>query len=270
MNKLEKYNKIMHQNSLEKFEKAKLLYITGEYSLTNLSKIFKINKSRFSNYLKNNNIIVNNKQNICKFNQHIFDSIDNEEKAYWLGFLFADGYVSDKRNNIELSLKLSDINHLKKFKTFLQWSGNIRSDYFRCRVSISNKHLKNILIQYGCTSKKSLTLQFPINILPKNLITSFIRGYFDGDGCTHISLKKTNCCIILIGTYHFISNTINLMKWKTNKLMHDKRHNENTIFIRYAGKTALTILEELYKDASIYLDRKYNKYKEFAVLYSNI
>ena len=28
------------------------------------------------------------------YNRHIFDNIDNEEKAYWLGFIVADGYLN--------------------------------------------------------------------------------------------------------------------------------------------------------------------------------
>ena len=34
-----------------------------------------------------------------KLNHKIFNIIDNNDKAYWLGFLFADGHVR-KRNNI--------------------------------------------------------------------------------------------------------------------------------------------------------------------------
>ena len=113
-------------------------------------------------------------------NYHIFDSIDNEEKAYWLGFLFADGYVSLKTNLIELSLQLNDKNHLEKFKLFISAKQNITEDSFRCRITISNKHLKETLINLGCTPQKSNNIRFPK--IDKNLYPYFIRGYFDGDG----------------------------------------------------------------------------------------
>ena len=59
-------------------------------------------------------------QNKTKFNENIFDCIDTEEKAYWLGFIFADGSIRSNGSFIfELSLKGSDINHLHKFNTFM-------------------------------------------------------------------------------------------------------------------------------------------------------
>ena len=50
---------------------------------------------------------------------HIFDNIDTEEKAYWLGFLYADGYVSEFNSTIELSLEEKDLQHLERFRSFL-------------------------------------------------------------------------------------------------------------------------------------------------------
>lgn len=54
------------------------------------------------------------------FNESYFEVIDTEDKAYWLGFLYADGniyYHKDKNGDrkggkVELSLKSDDFNHL--------------------------------------------------------------------------------------------------------------------------------------------------------------
>lgn len=111
-------------------------------SLTKISEQFKIDRGFLSNRLKELNIEIINYQNKSKFNEHIFDSIDTEEKAYWLGFIFADGYISSRDNAFELSLKAEDKEHLDKFNTFMEHihdnvklstvkTNNI--EYFRCR-----------------------------------------------------------------------------------------------------------------------------------------
>ena len=37
-------------------------------------------------------------------NSNVFEKIDTEEKAYWLGFLYADGYINEEHNFITLVL----------------------------------------------------------------------------------------------------------------------------------------------------------------------
>jgi len=74
-----------------------------------------------------------------KINDSVFSVIDNNEKAYWIGFLAADGYVDYKTNRIGLKLKLGDIKHLEKFKTFLNFSGPIVIEKAELGKSIRKK-----------------------------------------------------------------------------------------------------------------------------------
>lgn len=268
------------------------LYENG-MSLTQISKKFHTDRHRISKLLLDAGYEIVNKQNETKFNENVFDIIDTEEKAYWLGFIWADGTISstpldpNKKStyNFELSLKGSDKEHLEKFNKFME---HIDSNHVRltkttcsydgrkvicecCRWWIVNKHLWTTLNNYGCTPKKSLTLKFPdLNIFKtKYLVRDFIRGFFDGDGCISYSNKEhTMMNISFLGTLDMLEgveeNLPLLQKYKFSK-----NHDNNDITMRFmiCGKNGLSILHFLYNNATIYLNRKYNKYLEYCRLY---
>lgn len=216
-------------------------------------------------------------------NYNFFDSIDTEEKAYWLGFFFADGNISKssrlykgkiKNGNyrIELSLKGEDIEHLKKFAKAINYEKEIKIskasfNSTRCRLGFNNKHLWTVLNSYGCTPCKSLTLKFPnIEIFKsKDLIFHFIRGYVDGDG--NIGFKDKNhryMQLRILGTEHFLNTLQNSLPLeRNNKLFKDK----NIFELIFNDRRGKYVCKLLYENANIYLERKYLRYKEFCRLY---
>ena len=241
-------------------------------SITAICKEFHIGRHTLSIKLKELNIPVINYQNETKFNEHIFDIIDTEEKAYWLGFIFADGYISTEDYHFELSLKASDIEHLNKFNIFMEHKDKIVkisdakcNDKIckRCRWYIVNKHLWNTLNDLGCTPCKSLTLKFP-NI-DKLLVKHFIRGYIDGDGClSYCDKNHKHCTLSILGTENFLTGIKENLPCKYDY----KIQRRNNIYIlTMHGINAFDIIKYLYTDSKIYLDRKYNKFIEFCRLY---
>lgn len=243
-------------------------YLVEGLSLIELSKQSGIDRRTLSTNFKNMGIEIVNKQNLTKFDEHIFDEIDNEEKAYWLGFIFADGYISSSSNNFELSLGLKDINHLEKFSQFMKYTGVIKQDSYRCRFLLRNKHLWNTLNNYGCTPKKSLILKFPNKNIFKSedLLRHFIRGYFDGDGCITYQ-KNTNSvsgvCSVL-GTSEFLDEFENILSFqKTITRCRDKRLTGNTISLSFKRAESIQLINYLYYNSSIYLDRKFKLYSFF-------
>lgn len=252
-------NKIKNLN----FEDLKDRHLNQKISITKLAKEIGITRLSLTKLFKINNIEIVNFNNQLKFNNKIFDCI-NEESAYWLGFLYADGNVDSFKNDIELSLKLSDFSHLEKFKNFLKTPKIVKLNYNRCRLIITDKYLKNKLIQLGCYPKKSLNLKFPtIDQFDFKFINHFMRGYFDGDGS--IWSKNDKLYFSLLGTKEFLESFLNnIPNLKYKKLYKDKRHLYNTYFISFSGKKANLIFNFIYKDSNIYLDRK------FAVYNSNI
>ena len=51
-------------------------------------------------------------------NENFFETIDTEDKAYWLGFIYADGYITKSKtgqHNLGIKLSIKDLAHLQKF-----------------------------------------------------------------------------------------------------------------------------------------------------------
>lgn len=253
------------------WEQLAFEFQTTDISLTKLGEREGIDRRTISKHFKKLGIEIINKQNRPKFNINVFDSIDTEEKAYWLGFIYADGYIGstpirdDKKSvyNFELSLALKDIEHLEKFRKFIGFEKEITKDSYRCRIMVANKHFWTTLNNYGCTPNKSLTLKFP-NCIPNNLIRHFIRGYFDGDGCItrHVYINTVSPAINVIGTKDFLNNIINYSNTTPN-IRHDKRHSEETLILEWHKDDGVKFINYLYNNSSIYLDRKFKLYNFF-------
>ena len=210
-----------------------------------------------------------------KLNIDFFDEIDTEEKAYILGFLYADGYNNEKKGEISLCLKESDKDILLKitkilqpekplsYKVYKQKAGGFENRENQYSISISNKHMSNQLAKLGCPQAKTFLLTFPtVEQVPEYLQRHFIRGYFEGDGC--ISGKKYPA-IDIVGTSEFLASLqevlINNLKFSKTKLAirHKDRIN-NIVALRYGGINQIKNFRHyLYHDSTIYLDRKHNK-----------
>lgn len=243
-------------------------------SLTKMQSKYGIRRQNIALALMYEGYDVINKWNKVKFNEHTFDIIDNEEKAYWLGFIYADGYVASIPKNrkplytFEISLKGDDYHHLEKFRDFIKYNGQgkiVMSDvvcnnktYNRCRFFITNKYFWQSLVEKGCVPNKSLVLRFPpLNIFKDvSLIVPFVRGYFDGDGCLSFQMNKKSVSpnVSILGT-----EVLNI----SAKIFKNKRHQGNTWTLYFSRKNSFLFLDKIYKNSSIYLDRKYYRYMFF-------
>ena len=76
----------------------------------------------------------------------MFDTIDSEEKAYWLGFIYADGWISDANNCFTLTLQQRDVEHLLKFNEFIANKNSIcyrkYKRYENVSVNLCDDHFK--------------------------------------------------------------------------------------------------------------------------------
>lgn len=232
-----------------------------------------VSRTTVQRALRKLNVSTPNYHNSLKFDDTVFDSIDTEEKAYWLGFLYADGNVSSTINNVELSLSTKDIEHLEKYRKFLKNESKVKigkviccgKEFKRCRLAVTSKHFKEQLIKVGCVPNKSLVLEFPKNIFNNDTLKyHFIRGYVDGDGS--ITFTQTGKLRLdIIGTKEFLLGIKEVFSG-FSELKQDKRWKHNTYYINCFSDNANKILTKLYKNSTIYLQRKYDR---IAVLSSN-
>lgn len=241
-------------------------YTNGNISASKLSKEMGCSIGTVIKILREHHIMIINYQNVTKFNENKFDNIDTSEKAYWLGFIFADGYISSRDNEFELSLSIKDVEQLNKFNTFMEYNGNNVKIYEnRCRWFITNKHLWNTLNNLGCTPRKSTTLEFPNidNIFYKD----FIRGYFDGDGYFTYNKVTVTPIVGFIGTEKFLTKLVEILsnnEIHSGKFVKDLRMKSNNIYIiRISVLDTNKFLEYLYMDSKIYLNRKFKRYEFF-------
>lgn len=275
----------IHNNKLLNIESLITEYNLGT-SLTKLEIKYRISRKVLSRLFRERSVNIRQDNKIHIYNETYFNEIDTEEKAYWLGFLYADGWVSRDSHQFSLCLKSSDILHLVKFRDIITPTGKIMQKNVKLGDKIFSAHtfggcngpLRNTLVAKGCTPRKSLTLQFPNSqIVPNNLRKHFIRGYFDGDGSVSRNCKIGGLFAIIAsftGTRDFLDSLQNVLieeipNYTIVSVRKDSR--SKCFFISKGGKNApMALLKYLYDGCSVCLERKRDKYlSAFAVLSSN-
>lgn len=223
-------------------------------------------------------------------NENFFNIIDNEAKAYFLGLMFADGnnYRSEKYGKghdyqIMISLQEEDKHILETFRDLMvpnldlkykiPKNKNWKNQY---RLKFDSKIVSNQLNELGCVPNKSLILNYPT--IDDNLQNHFLRGYFDGDGCISFWIKqwktttnKNYVCKITsskmfceIAAIIILNNTNLRMYFSLSK---PESINQITTSILIGGNQQVyRLMSWLYKDATIYLKRKHNKFLELEKL----
>lgn len=205
------------------------------------------------------------------FNHDYFEEINTPEKAYWLGFIYADGGVSD--HELSIKLQISDKEHLKKFNKAINGNFQIATfdrvcnlngkTYGGCQIRVYSTKLVRDLQKLGVYQNKSLTIVFPkINDLLKS---HFIRGFFDGDGCltqsNHNNGKSYIRADFTCGSECF-TNQLRAELYSININSYISKPDGKPFRLMIGGmKNCDVFFNYIYKDAdsTIYLDRKYKK-----------
>ena len=215
------------------------------------------------------------KHTIYKCNKDYFNTIDTLNKAYLLGFLCADRFVTDK---IGIGVSLKDISVVKFFQQELQSDKPIKvvkdTQYPIAELRIQNYQLVENVKKYGIVPRKSLILDIEKTIQSAELdgkqISIFFLGYFDGDGCISIAHNQTTQKEYFEMNITGTKETIEYYKkYFNNHGTITKRHQDNknnfTLQMNNNYSTIYNALSKIYKyknEITFCLDRKYQKFEK--------
>ena len=202
-------------------------------------------------------------------NYQYFDRIDSEDQAYFLGFIYADGFITE--DIFGIAIKEEDIDVLEKLKKYMGstypihyyenngFNGKYKPTKY-CRVMIRSKEIVDCLQKQGVFYRKSYCLKEPH--IQKELIRHFIRGYMDGDGSIYtsqnsstVSFTGTLDILKFIGDYFVECGIIRQYK------LYPEHHSDFIYSLKVGGNIqSRTLLNHLYDEATVYMNRKYNTY----------
>lgn len=194
-------------------------------------------------------------------NSRYFEKIDTEEKAYWLGFIAADGCVDHGRNKrLRLILSTKDKGHLVKYKRSLLYTGPISESnkYYRNAVEINDEQLVEDLVQYYIVPRKTWTVAPPV--LDKSLMHHYWRGCFDGDGSIGSYASTKNARVYSLqfcGNEKMVFGFAKFIEGKISHWCNPFNKKNNFYQLSYKGcELPKRVADIIYKNATIYLDRK--------------
>lgn len=201
-----------------------------------------------------------------------FDDIDCEHKAYWLGMILADGFVNEKE--VSLCLQLSDIKVIEEFRSDLKAEHPIKYNKDgNPFITICCVHMSNTLINYGFHNRKSwsINLNKILENIPSKYENHFLRGMFDGDGC----IKYYKYDYLKKPQFHFgYTGLKNVCEYVGIKLGINRKlvceGNLTYTIITRDPKLIINIFNYLYKNATIYMDRKYNTFQEIKKMIAGV
>jgi len=256
----------------------------GAYTL---AVMYGISPSHVYQILKRNNIKTRSNSEAnhlrCKYicNEEYFSNIDTEDKAYWLGFIYGDGHITNKK--LVINLNYGDVSHLYQFKfnvcsthpvlPYVSINGDYQSFEHSLEINrmnlVSNLRKKKVPI-----GNKHAIIKFPYEHVPRRLWWHFIRGLVDADGGISYTYypkeKRYRYSFYLESSQEMLKSIRNLFA-KYLSLPENKIESiKGTFLLRYCSFEAIAkIYRILYKNATVFLERKRNRFEEIIMLFNH-
>lgn len=208
-----------------------------------------------------------------KYNLDFFKNINSANKAYWLGFIYADGNIFNGALNIEVKYDDEEILHsfIKDFNSNISLTQRERDITFNgysyhTHTSLIRIYCKEVckqLVEHGIVPNKTYRPEYP---RCSQYFWHFVRGFLDGDGCLHVD---KNGRIIISFTnpnesfLRYLNDEINTRLSIKGYIYKEKEWKYKLYYNRQ--EDVKQILECIYDltECNNLLKRKYNVYQTF-------
>lgn len=264
------YKKIINELENKRDKEILYSYYINEDNIKNICKKFQVSDRYLYKIIK-----INNLEKRKTTGMKTKETIENNKELlyYLIGLIGADGCMSEKRNRIEITLILSDIEILQKLSLLIYGKDRVLIDENclpngRCRLFIYGKETVELFKKYGITQAKTATLKFNLEFFESKYINHFVRGFMDGDGSYNVNggRLKHNTIITLGGNL----NVTTLMQDICSELGIKSSVFQINPYVSFdfyrfqisKNEDSLKFIQFAYKDANIYLERKYKKIKD--------
>ena len=246
-------------------------YLKMTYKEMSLLDLFDgINEKQLRNKARNMGY-----QKTRSFNDSFFETIDSKEKAYWLGFIYADGYIlfNEEKSNYELGVSIhSKDSYLLEYLNISL--GNMHNITFRkreiefngykyindcCEFRVYSKKLCSDLIKNKIVCNKTNSNIHP-TIEDEVLFYHMLRGFLDGDGSIYKKDDKIMSITFTNSNSSFLEYIQERLKNQDIKSdLYKETEKKYKLFIsRYDHQK---FLQKIYKDSeNLRLKRKYDLY----------
>lgn len=271
------------KTSLDLQHKAALLYTQEKLSSSQVAALLHLSDATVRNLVRREGLFIRDTR-ACRrrkhyFNTSFFDQVNSEAKAYFFGFLLADG-SNNGRNAIEVEVQERDgyiletfLEELNSENLFLQRRPAAQPTHQPLvHLLLSSTYMSKHLEKLGMVPRKSYLLVFPDWIKNSSLLPHFLRGYWDGDGNLQAyerGYRKDNsrhAACSVVGTDNFCSTVRDLIYKHTGtwgNLKHLNTQSNCTSTLVYGGiPRAFAVAEWLYGEGTIYLKRKFQIYQQ--------
>jgi hypothetical protein len=276
-------------NRQKNVQSAVTLWNTG-LSTSKIASKMNVSRGLIGLYLKSAGInMLSRRYSDYTMNETFFEVIDTPIKAYWLGFLMADGSVGKNHRYVTSELQFRDMNHLELLRQDIEFTGPVsiyqhfdkrtKKTYKSARIMLCSHKLVGSLIAKGWYEfKKQGDLRI-FKYIPSHLINHLMRGLFDGDGSIgHIHAHRNH------ENYQFQIQFVDMHKsvvtWYQDQLIKrvglrqtkiKQSTKKKAYTFHYGGNLQVErILDFLYRGDGPHMNRKYDRYMELKKLAQSI